>query len=137
MEKIYIGAVMAKACEEEREGVPGYCILYRNNKSFWFPRDLFEPAFIEAYGDDEESARQTVDRLNYWLYMQYVHPSNVSKKNFQQTLLRLVGELSEDVRKKILVALLEPSRAERKTNISEPGMVADPGENPEKRQASV
>lgn len=50
--KAYIGAKIIKAEPEEKDGKPGYKVVYPDGYVSWSPKDVFEQAYREISGGE-------------------------------------------------------------------------------------
>lgn len=46
--KNFIGCKLVKAEPQEKDGKPGYCVVYRDGYKSWSPKDEFERAYLEV-----------------------------------------------------------------------------------------
>lgn len=53
--KTYIGVKMVEAYPEERDGQPGYAVIYPDGYKSWSPADVFEAAYFQVKYPDRVS----------------------------------------------------------------------------------
>lgn len=51
--KTYIGVKKVHAYPEERDGKPGYAVIYEDGYKSWSPKDVFERVYLEVFYDDK------------------------------------------------------------------------------------
>lgn len=84
MEKqTYLGVKRVEAYPEERDGKPGYAVIYPDGYKIWSPKDVFEAAYFPI----ECSNKLTQNDIDRMVDTSEVHVQTIGEKT---TLVRVV-----------------------------------------------
>lgn len=81
--KTYIGIKKIHARPEERDGIPGYTVVYPGDYKSWSPKDVFEAAYLPIEKDNS----LTQNDIDNMVASSEIHVDTIGEKT---TLVRVV-----------------------------------------------
>lgn len=90
MSQYYIGAKQVQATEAEKDGQPGYRVLYPNGYESWSPKDVFEKAYFWMGVDYSTSPiSNNVDKITEEMVRNFIQTVTVNRAGVKTTVVTL------------------------------------------------